>query len=394
MRRLHIRHSILPLIILPGLSNLGLHAHTPQNNRFEILAKASRLRGQHHLEAAAELLQTYLKKQPNDLDILIALGDTLLEQKQLEEAGRVFARVLAANPNSIPANNAVGKLLLSRHSDPEAMDRFETVLSLSPHDVEARKGEVAAATELALTSRRAGHPALALAALQHACEKLPDSAQLQLDRGIQAMELNQLSEAEEALHIARQLDPADPTPLYALARVETDLQHMADAERNYKAYLGARPNDATAHFGLGYIYSSLQRTNEARHEFETSIRLQPKQTESYCQLGQIALDVHHDAEAKPLFEHVLTIDPNHAGALTGMGELAFRARDYAAAERFLARAEKADPTYMRPHYYRGLVLAKLGRTEEAQQELRNSDSRQHATPTPRTDTPSSPPQSP
>jgi tetratricopeptide (TPR) repeat protein len=394
MRRLHIRHSILPLVILTGLSNSGVSSQATQNNRSETLVKASRLRSQHHSEAAADLLRTYLGKQPDDPDVLIALGDTLLDQKQPEEAGRVFARALAASPNSIPANNAVGKLLLFRHSDPEAMDRFETVLSLSTHDVEARKGEVAAATELALTSRREGHPDLALAALRHACEKLPDSAQLQLDRGIQAMDLNLLSEAEEALHTARQLDPADPTPLYALARVETDIQHMADAERDYKAYLNARPNDATAHFGLGYIYISLQRTEEARREFETSIRLRPRQTESYCQLGQLALDAHHDTEAKPLFEHVLSIDPNHAGALTGMGELAFRAHDYAAAEQFLTRAEKADPTYMRPRYYRGLVLAKLGRTEEAQQELRNSDGRQHATAPPPADTPPSQPQSP
>src|SRR6201999_682850 len=122
----------------------------------------------------------------------------------------------------------------------------------------------------------------------------PDSPELPLDRGLQAFEFNQLAEADEALHTAQKLDAANPAVLYALARLETEQQHMAEAEHDYKAYLAVRPNDATAHYGLGYAYAALLRTEDARSEFEASIRLQPQQTESYYQLGQLALDAHHD----------------------------------------------------------------------------------------------------
>jgi tetratricopeptide (TPR) repeat protein len=314
----------------------------------------------------------------------------MLDLHQSEEAGQTFARALAVEPNSISANLALGEILLSQHHDPEAMDRFETILAQDSHHAAARKGEVAAAKELAVGSRRENHPDLALAALRHACEKLPDSPELQLDRGLQAFELHQLLEANEALHTAQKLDSANPAILYALARLETEEQQMPEAERDYKAYLAIRPDDATAHYGLGYTYAMLLRTEDARREFEASIRLQPQQTESYYQLGQLALDAHHEDEAKPLFERVLARDPNHAGALTGMGELAFRNKDYATAEQLLAHAEKSAPTYTRPHYYRGLALARLGRNEEAQQELQQSDSRPHAIPPSSDNTP--PPQ--
>lgn len=342
------------------------------------LARAERLRSQHKPSEAAAILRPYTEQHPEDTSALVLLGRTLLDLHLTEEAGHAFAHALASSPNSIPANLAAGDLLLSQHRDPEAMDRFETILALDPHHAAARKGEVSAATELAVASRRENHPDGALVALRHACAKLPDSPDLQLDLGLQAFELGQLPEADEALHVAKRLNPANPTILYALARLETEQQKMPEAERDYKAYLVARPKDATAHYGLGYVYTALLRTEDARREFEFSIRLQPQQTESYFQLGQLALDADRDAEAKTLFERVLARDPNHAGALTGLGELAFRNKDYSTAEKLLGSAEKSDPSYTRPHYYRGLALARLGRNEEAQQELQQSDGRPHA----------------
>ncbi|MGA2250938.1 tetratricopeptide repeat protein [Terracidiphilus sp.] len=374
------------------LAGFGAAAHAQTNSTVDsILSRAEHLRAQHKPTEAAALLHPYIEQHPGDTPALILLGDILLDLHRTEEAGQTFTQALAADPNSIPANLAVGEILLSQHLDPEAMDRFETILAQEPRNVAARKGETTAATELAVTSRRDNHPDLALIALRHACEKLPDSHELQLDRGLQAFELNQLPEADEALHTAKKLDSTNPAILYALARLETEQQHMAEAERDYKAYLALRPNDATAHYGLGYTYAALLRTEDARREFEAFIRLQPRQTESYYQLGQIALDAHHDDEAKPLFERVLACDPNHAGALTGLGELAFRSKDYAAAEQLLARAEKSDPAYSRPHYYRGLSLARLGRNEEAQQELQQSDGRTHATPSSSANTSQPPP---
>jgi len=374
MCSLHRYRLFLPLLLCAWLDGIA-HAQADPS-----LSQAAHLRAEHKPAEAAALLRVYTERHTGDTAAFILLGDSLLDLHRTDEAGQAFAHALAIDPSSIPANLAAGEILLSEHRDPEAMDRFETILAQDAHHAAARKGEVAAATELAVTSRRDNHPDHALAALRHACEELPDSPELQLDRGLQAFELNQFSEADEALHAAQKLAPANPTVLYALARLKTAQQHMTEAERDYKAYLAARPRDATAHYGLGYVYAALLRSEDARREFEASIRLQPQQTESYYQLGQMALDAHRDDEAKSLFERVLARDPNHAGALTGLGELAFRDKDYAAAEQLLAHAEKSDPSYSRPHYYRGLALARLGRDQEAQQELQQSDGRAHAAP--------------
>jgi len=347
---------------------IGLQAQQ-QPHASTVLAKARYLRASHQPQAAESLLRPYLAAHLNDPDALTLLGQLRMDQGDQPGAEKQFLSALAASPNSIVANLAMGDLLLSMHRNPEAMDRFETVLAIDQANPNARHGEVVAATELALTARRSGHPEVAFEVLQHARTKLPDDPDLLLELGIQATELYLYPAAEEALNAARNLHPGDPRTLYALARMETEQQHLQAAEADFRAYLGAQPNDASAHFGLGHVLAMQQRTADARAEFERSIQLQPVQTESYYQIGQLELEAHQDAEAGAHFHKALERDPTHGGSLTGLGVLAFRAKDYVKAEQYLAAAEKSAPNYGPAHYYRGLALVHLGRKDEGDAEL-------------------------
>ena len=352
---------------------IGTAAQTPvAGDSVDVLRKARELRSIHQPQAAEALLRPYLDDHPADPEVLILLAQLRVDQGDPTEAQQMLTAALAASPNSVAPNLAMGELLLAGHHNPEAMDRFETVLGITLANPDARRGELAAATALALSTRRAGHPEVALEVLQHARTKLPDDPKLLLELGIQATELHLLPEAADALNVARKLDPVDPEILYALGRLETEQQHMAAAETDLRAYLAARPNAASAHFGLGHVLAMDQRTEDARAEFARSIQLQPVQTESYYQIGQIELDAHQDAKAEPLFRKALERDPSHGGSLTGLGVLAFRAKEYAKAEQYLAAAEKAAQDYGPAHYYRGLALARLGRRDEADAELRTA----------------------
>jgi tetratricopeptide (TPR) repeat protein len=334
-----------------------------------VLRQAKLLRAHHQPEAAARVLDSFLSKNPEDADALALLAQIRLDQGDASMAKELLTKALASSPNSPAANVTLGRLMLEEHRDPEAMDRFETVLAIDLRDEEAREGELAAATELAISARRESRPDAALKVLEHARTRLPNNPKLLLELGIQATEMGLLPEARDSLQAARKLDAGDPDVLYALGRLEMVQQHLQAAESDLRAYLAKRPDDASAHFGLGKVLEAAQRTTEARGEFERSIQLKPAQTESYYELGQLELEVQHDAQAAPLFQKVLARDATHGGALTGMGIIAFRSKDYAQAEQYLAGAEKTAPGYQPAHYYRGLALARLGQKDESQREL-------------------------
>ncbi len=208
----------------------------------------------------------------------------------------------------------MGDLLLSMHRNPEAMDRFETVLAITRTNSDARRGELAAASELALT---AGAPAtlkLLCRCLQHARIELTDDPDLLLELGIQATELYLYPEAEEALECRSK---AEVQTIPAFSTRSPAWKQNGSICRPLKPTFGPilprNPMIASAHFGLGHILAMQQRTDDARAEFERSIQLQPVQTESYYQIGEIELDAHQDAKARALFHKTLERDPTHGG---------------------------------------------------------------------------------
>lgn len=313
-----------------------------------------------------------LEVQSSDSQVptLLKESQTRVAAGDADGAQRLLVRVLAISPNSPEANLLLGNLLLSERHYPEAMERFETLLSTNRRSSQARAGELAAATALALQSRRLGNQDAALACLQHARESLPDDPTLLRDLGIQAFDMHLLTSASEALAAAIALAPDDPQNVYALARVEAEQQHFPPAERHFRAYLAARPDDATAHYGLGHLLQMQQRTDEAAAEFNRSIELQPQQTESYFQLGQMALDQHRDNDARTLFNRTLSRAPGHGGSLTGLGILAYRSKDYAMAAATLREAITHSPDYQPAHYYLGLSLARLHDPQGSERELK------------------------
>src|SRR5215469_636201 len=192
-------------------------AQAPEVESAAVVRQAKVLMAEHRTDEATHVLTSFLSTHAQDADALTLLAQIRLQQADTTTAKDLLTRALASSPISPSANLALGKLMLEEHRDPEAMDRFETVLATDLRNKEARQGEVAAATELAMSARRQDRPDAALKVLQHARTKLPDDPRLLLDLGVQALEMGMLPEATEALEAARKLDPNNSDIVYALA---------------------------------------------------------------------------------------------------------------------------------------------------------------------------------
>ena len=301
-------------------------------------------------------------------DQVIAEARQMVADHQLEKANELLTDYTLRNPANVPALVELGRIQLDQGLNPDAMKSFDAALSSKPDSLPARDGEIKAATAAALVDRQAGLQDYALLDLVRARKVVPDSPELLLDLGVQEENMRIFHDADESLTKAHQLAPQDAKILYALAHVELDEQKMPEAEANLRAYIRMQPDDATAHYGLGKLLHMLMKYDEAEAELQQSIALQPRQSASYYELGEIFLEQDQDIDAKSQFQTVLNFAPHHGGALTGMGILAFRAKDYPVAEQYLKDAILYASDYPAAHHYYALVLARLGRQDEAKRE--------------------------
>lgn len=262
-----------------------------------------------------------------------------------------------------------GDDLLAAGKPSEARDIFESILTADPASDAAQNGEVAASEQIALEQRARRQMTDALQTLMRARKFAPRSARLAYDLGILEDEMHLYPEAATSLDKAAQLGYDNPALLYAQARVSMDQQQLGPAEEKMLAYLKLRPNDATAYYGLGRIYQLGLAFDKARQAFQDSVRIEPEQTEAWYQLGDIALKQNRDDEARIDFSRTLARNPRHGGALAGAGQACFHQKLYSQALDYLNRAVAAAPDYAPGHYYLGLTLARLGRTDESQREL-------------------------
>jgi tetratricopeptide (TPR) repeat protein len=251
----------------------------------------------------------------------------------------------------------------------EARDAFERALADDPSNPAAQEGEVQVSERLALDERGGGHRDEALQDLLRAQKFAPENARLLFDLGVLEDEMQLYLDADKTLAHLESLSQNDPKVLYAAARIKLDLGQLGPAEEKMLAYLKSKPDDASAHFGLGRIYHQGLQWEKARAEFQRSIELQPLQTEAYYQLGDTELEQKDYQNAIANFSKTLARNPKHGGALADTGIAYYRQKQYDKASQFLEEATRAAPEYQPGHYYLGLTLARVGKTEESQREL-------------------------
>jgi hypothetical protein len=156
------------------------------------------------------------------------------------------------------------------------------------------------------------------------------------------------------------------------------LGDMVSAQRgreNFKRNLEAatlNPADASAHYNLGLIYQQRRQYEEAKTSFARAIEIDAEETDAHYQLGRIAREESRLADAINHFDAVVSRNPEHSlsEVWREIGNAYFEAGQYedarAAFERFIDKR----PSDAEGRYRYGLTLHRLGRYDDAANEMK------------------------
>lgn len=243
-------------------------------------------------------------------------------------AERSFRRGLEIDPENLDLHNALGWTLFQQGRSAEATEEYGKALAVNPDDVKANNNMALALTELGQLDEAALHFERSLA--------VEPTAEIHSDLGFVLDRQGRSEEAVENYRKAIALDPDSASAHFNLAVSLLRRDELDEAEVQYREALRVKPT-AETHNGLGFVLSKQGRIDEAIAQFKEAVVANPKYTAAYNNL---------------------------AGNLIKQGKL-----DEAASYYQTSLNEKPSAAL---HNQLGLVLAQLGRTDEAMQQFREA----------------------
>lgn len=380
-------------------------------------------------EAARQRIATILKEQERNVDALFEMALVNEASGRDDEALKwLESAAEASSQRQTRANSALVAWHLRKGSPAKALEAAKQLLAKLPEDVEALQAyasaqlanndESGARSTLANASRRAGFDAssqVQIASAMVSAKDLPGAAYA-LDKALTAepghlaasalltqVELR-LGEIAKAERRAQQIIAAHPksavghTLLAEIAASRNQTAAATDALRRAhelerstatlmrlfgvlaiqdggkpaialaEGWLKSRPRDLIVHRALGDAYARAGNFASARRAYESALKLRPDDTELLNNLAN-ALMRMSDPGALTVAEHALSLAPKNATVIDTAGWANHLAGKQTRALQLLRDARLREPGHPEIRYHLAAVLAKVGRSAEAREEL-------------------------
>ncbi len=291
-------------------------------------------------DEAARELDAALKVEPDNPELTTDAAIAWFHIGDVKKARQLAQSVVAGNPRNARAQNVLGRIDLYRADFPAAITDLQAAVALDD-DFET-------SYFLGIAYLKAKRTADAQQWFQHLQEKMGDSAALHVLIG-RAYSISHLPEPAVAeFRKAIALDPKYPRAHALLGYSILDLRFeegYPQARVEFERELKFHPDDYNSLLLLGISTVALRDYPAAEAALLHASRLRPKETYAYLYLGETYTETKRLPQAVEVLEKYLRMVP-----------------DPQAAPRDVSRA----------YYLLGQDLRHLGRLEEAQKALANS----------------------
>ena len=322
---------------------------------------------------AQEKVEAPQRQQTVPVDRAFAEARRLAQQGKFDEALKQLETLAAKQPDAKGLAHELGIVYYKKGDYLKAVGSFQKALEEKPDDGEATQ-------LLGLSYYLAGRLADAIAPLEKVQTWYPsanvDAAYI---LGICYMQTKDYGDARKAFAKMFAV-PSDSAASYLFtARMMLRFDFAVVAEEYAKKAVELDPKLPLAHSLLGEIYLYKSRIPEATAEFQRELELNPGDATAYSKLADAYTRAQKYEEAEKLLQRSIWLDPSSTAPYILMGKVLEKKGESALAARALERAVAMDPNNPIPHHLLGLAYRDLGRTEDADRELKLSEQLQDRT---------------
>jgi tetratricopeptide (TPR) repeat protein len=291
----------------------------------------------------------------------------LMQQGRTDEAIAQLQTIEARDPSTKGLALELGTAYYKKSDFPKAIEYLKKATAADPANGEA-------AQLLALSYYVSGHPGDAIPLL----EKLEgwfsspnvDSSYILGTCYIQTKNYPQARKA-----FAKMFDvPPDSAASYLFtARMLFRQEFDPIAEEYAQKAAELDPKLPLVHELLGELYTYKSRIPEAIAEFQKELAINPADAPAYYKLADAYTHIQKYDDAQRLLQRSIRLDSTSTTPFILMGKVLEKKGDYDLALRSLQRAVTMDPNNPMTHFLLGQAYRNVGKTEEADSELKLSE---------------------
>ncbi len=238
--------------------------------------------------AAVKAYERGLEVEPDNVELLNAMGFALFQQGESEEAVIALEKAIAVDPQHWKAHNNMALASIDLGEFEMAEAHYRESLAIEP--------QPAIYNDLGFVLERQGLPEDAVVAYRKALELDPDSASAHYNLGASLARSGAFPEAETHLLAAVEKNPTSQT--YAgLGFVLWQQDRNDEAIASLRSAIETDPKNAAAYGALGTIYVQQGSLEEAETTYRQLIRNQPSAA-AHQELAGILARLGREAEAQ------------------------------------------------------------------------------------------------
>ncbi len=353
---------------------------------------------------AEEQLRIAVKSKPNDGDLQLALGVTLMHTGRPREAAIHLQKVIELDPSAEAPRLQLALALKAINDQKSSEAMYQQVRQTEQTNLV--KNQFAATGKRANELLRTGHADAAEALYRQMLQIVPDDAHTYYNLAIALGMQKRIPDEIAALETAVRLDPKfaeargalgseylsegrlDDAALQFAKSLEVDPQitesqvnlaaiyekrgQIPEAKALLQRAVDGNPDNAVVRLNFGLLLAEQGEFDEAKAQVQKAVELDPKNTASLTALAKIRAREGKIEESIALFRKVLALDPQNYLSHLNLGiALVDHLEVDSALEQFYA-AVKLNPQSAIAHYNLGRLLLDERNSDAAIPELESA----------------------
>ncbi|CAD8167076.1 unnamed protein product [Paramecium octaurelia] len=344
-----------------------------------------------------------LKRNPNDIRSMIALGYQLLQQQKRNQALYWFDAAISLDPNMVDSLCGKGDALQLLDKHQKAIQWYDRALSIAPNHVPSLVGKAKALYQLEIDFNKLAKPKLLNKQKTESSLNERDSLEKQKleqrfkEKGIkhcifkkisakkdqksdlkkkviskyqkiEKLNLNKEQEARlndkaKALHQYKieALLQGKPKPKHQI-ELEQEIELELESQKYFDQALSTKPNQIQALTGKGLCINTFYKQLDAENIINKVLSLpsiqghNDKQSDIYAAKGDILLNQQKYAEANIFYDKALELDSNHLQSQFGKGQYFRLIENYDDAIEWYDKVIKIKPNHINSIWGKGESL--------------------------------------